>query len=120
MEILVVEDNDVLRSAICYQLKSLGLTTHEARDGKEAIAHARLDCCNLILMDVMMPEVTGLEATRIIKQDANKLTIVVMTAGETTREEAIQAGADDFIAKPILRQHLDYVVSQYGDRIKVS
>lgn len=116
MEVLVVEDNDVLRGAIREQLKRIGLTVHEACDGQEAIEHARLGCCRVILIDIMMPVMTGLEAIKEIRQHsilAEK--IVVMTAGETTRKEALDAGADDFIKKPIMREQLEYVVSRYGD-----
>ncbi len=114
MQILVVDDNHILRGAICEQLKRIGLVVHEACDGKEAIEHAKLGCCRVILMDVMMPVMTGLEAIRAIRQSKMDQSIVVMTAGETTRTQALNAGADDFIEKPIMREQLDYVVAQYG------
>jgi CheY-like chemotaxis protein len=112
--ILVAEDNDVLRLAICEQLKRIGMEVHEASTGLEAVEHAKGGCCRVILIDVMMPGMTGLEAIELIRQQNNQENIIVMTAGETTREEALKAGADDFIRKPILRDQLDYVVRQYA------
>ena len=84
----------------------------EAEDGQEAVEFSRLNCPDLILMDIRMPRMNGLEATRTIKEECPATCVLVITAQEGSyyRQEAIRAGAADCILKDTpKRQLLDAV-----------
>jgi len=86
-------------------LLPLGLEIIKARDGKEVLEKARQVLPDVVLMDVMMPQLDGFEATRQLKQDelTHTIPIVMVTAlnGVEDRIKAFEAGADDFLRKPI-------------------
>jgi len=86
-------------------LLPLGLEIIKARDGKEVLEKARQVLPDVVLMDVMMPQLDGFEATRQLKQDelTHTIPIVMVTAlnGVEDRIKAFEAGADDFLSKPI-------------------
>ncbi|WP_018175046.1 MULTISPECIES: SpoIIE family protein phosphatase [unclassified Thioalkalivibrio] len=103
--VLVVDDDKHNRRLLHMMLEGCGYTTVEAENGLEAIAICRDDPPDLILMDVMMPEMDGLEATRRIKADCDGrfVPVIFLTAldDEHTLLRAIAAGGDDFLAKPL-------------------
>jgi signal transduction histidine kinase/ActR/RegA family two-component response regulator len=103
--VLVVEDNPVNRKLAHNLLKSRGFEVIEAETGEEALAilkHATLD---LVLMDIQLPGMDGLEVTRRIKSDPDTATLPVVAvsahAMEEDRRKAVEAGCDAYIAKPI-------------------
>ncbi|WP_421077771.1 response regulator [Methanothermococcus sp. Ax23] len=101
---LVVDDSAFMRNI----LKKILSTTNkyvvvgEASNGKEAIEKARELKPNLITMDIVMPELTGIEATREIKKEFPDIKIVMCTSVDQEKKmiEAIDAGADGYIVKP--------------------
>ena len=103
--ILIVEDNDSN-----YMLMSFILKKHyefnRARNGQEAVTMVDDNKPDLILMDLKMPIMDGLEATRQIKAKYPDLPIIALTANafDTDREEAMAAGCDDFLSKPVSSQ----------------
>jgi signal transduction histidine kinase len=101
--ILVAEDEDDLRGFIVAVLKD-NYQVDAARDGAEAIALMNENRPDLVLTDVMMPEVSGLDLTKHIKQDASlrHIPVILLTArGENEAAlEGYDAGADDFVSKP--------------------
>ena len=102
--ILVAEDHPDSRDALQALLEAAGYTVVVARNGREAIEHARSRPPDLILMDIMMPEVDGFQATRTIRQEGGQLEnvpIVAVTAMEGSRDLTEAAGCDDFVSKPI-------------------
>jgi two-component system sensor histidine kinase/response regulator len=108
--ILVVEDDDTLRLLATKQLAKLGFTGHAAADGSEAVAKTRVMPYSLILMDVQMPKMDGLEATTAIRKleevkHDKRVPIIAMTANPD-RERCLKAGMDDFIFKPVLLAQL--------------
>ena|ERR1700679_2158817 len=108
--ILLAEDDDDLRYLCMQQLKKLGFKAHYARDGKEAIKMVEQFPYDLILMDVMMPEMDGCEAASAIRAvDArlgrNRTRIIAITA-YADRDVCLAAGMDDFLFKPILLDDL--------------
>ena len=107
-KILVAEDDVRNVFALTSVLESKGAELVIARNGKEALelleANARID---LVLMDIMMPEMDGIEATRLIRKDPQKpwakVPIIALTAKamRDDQERCLQAGANDYIAKPL-------------------
>jgi len=115
--VLVVEDNEVLRRLFLSQLKVIGLVGHEAVNGKEAVETVAKGQYGLILMDVSMPVMDGLEATKLIREaeQAKKLPRVPIIAvtGISDRDTCLQSGMDDFMNKPFLLEHLRGVVAKW-------
>jgi CheY-like chemotaxis protein len=115
--VLVVEDNEVLRRLFLSQLKVIGLVGHEATNGKEAVEHASKNEYGLILMDISMPVMDGLQATKAIREQettANKKRVpIVAVTGISEKDTCLQAGMDDFMNKPFLLEHLRGVVAKW-------
>lgn len=101
--ILVAEDHLDSRDALKTLLEAVGYSVVEANDGREAVARALESHPSLILMDLMMPEMNGLDATRMLRQqeEMRDVPIVALTALEGVRESAIAAGCDDYVTKPV-------------------
>ena len=103
--ILVVEDNEMNRDMLARRLERRGFHVSIAVDGSEGIQKARMEMPDLILMDLNLPEIDGLEATATLKQDQNTSRIPVIAlsayAMVTDKENAMRAGCDDFATKPI-------------------
>jgi two-component system sensor histidine kinase/response regulator len=108
--ILVVEDDDVLRVMTERQLVHLGYEAISCKDGAAALKAVTDNKCDLILMDVQMPVMDGLESTRVLReretaQGLPRAPIVAMTANPD-REICFQSGMDDFLFKPITIEEL--------------
>ena len=103
--ILVVEDNDENWDMISRRLQRRGYMVVRAADGQEAVEMAARERPDLILMDVSLPVMDGLEATRRIRAHAQTQTtpIIALTAHAMSgdRDRALQAGCDDYHAKPV-------------------
>jgi len=98
-------------------LQVSGYSTIEATDGKQAVALAKSKKPDLILMDVQMPVMDGLEATRVLKADATtgNIPILALTsyAMKGDEERILQAGCDGYLAKPFDIQELLKTVAEY-------
>ena len=109
-KILIVEDNLDLIYILRRQVVNLGYDTLLATNGREAVEMAAIHLPDLILMDIMLPEMDGLEATRLIRGNpkTNSIPILAATARITMRDrdECIQNGCDDYIAKPFTPSQL--------------
>jgi putative two-component system response regulator len=107
--ILVVDDLDANRLALGALVEALGYEIETARDGLEALAKLEMGV-DLVLLDLLMPGLDGYEVTRRIREhpDHRDLPVIVVTALDSRddRLRAVQAGANDFIAKPIDRTEL--------------
>ncbi|MGH7638447.1 MAG: response regulator [Gemmatimonadaceae bacterium] len=102
--VLVIEDNEDNRIIVRAVLSSRGFRVSEATDGAMGIAKAIDEMPDVILMDVSIPIIDGLAATRILKQDpaTAMIPIIALTAHAlaTDRAKALDAGCDDYISKP--------------------
>jgi len=103
--ILIVEDEPRNLTLLRDLLQVSGYKTIEATDGEQGVELAKSNKPDLILMDVQMPKMDGLEATRILKADANTKNIPIIcitsSAMKGDREKIIQAGCDDYMSKPV-------------------
>jgi len=101
--VLIAEDHADSRDALRALLEAFGYRVFTAGDGHEAVAEARAHHPDLILMDMMMPGMDGMEATRTLRADPDfpRIPIVAVTAMEGSRERVLSAGCDDWVAKPI-------------------
>jgi len=104
LRILIAEDNLVNQKLILHILTKLGYAPDAVENGQEVLAAVSQTTYDLILMDVQMPEIDGLEATRIIRgQRAKQPIIIALTANamQEDQEECLRAGMNDYISKPI-------------------
>ena len=101
--VLIAEDHEDSRDALRTLLEAFGYRVRLATNGFEAVAEARAHHPDLILMDMMMPGMDGLEATRTLRADPefSRVPIVAVTAMEGARERVLAAGCDDWVPKPL-------------------
>jgi len=103
--LLLAEDNAINREVLLKLLDRAGLALDIAKDGREAVEKVRSGAYALVLMDVQMPVMDGLAATRAIRQlpGAMALPILALTASasDTDRQHCLDAGMDDFLTKPV-------------------
>ncbi len=115
--ILIVEDEPRNLTLLRDLLQVSGYTTIEATDGEKGVELARAKKPDLILMDVQMPEMDGLEATRILKADATTSNIPVLAltsyAMKGDKERILEVGCDGYLAKPFDIQELLQKVGEY-------
>ncbi len=115
--ILIVEDEPRNLQLMTDLLQRFGYVTIEATDGKQGVELAKARKPDLILMDIMMPEMDGLEATRILKADATtkKIPVLALTsyAMKGDKERILQAGCDGYVTKPIDIEELLKLVAEY-------
>jgi len=105
--ILVVEDEISLQETLAYNLKKQGYTVHTASTGGQALKFARELKPDLILLDIMLPEMDGFEVCRTLRQEMNT-PILMLTArdDEIDRVVGLEVGADDYLTKPFSMREL--------------
>lgn len=108
MRILVVDDDRAVRDSLRRSLEFNGYTVELASDGAEALARVPQANPDAIIMDVMMPKLNGLEATRALRTAGNDIPILVLTARDSVgnRVDGLDAGADDYLTKPFALEEL--------------
>ncbi|HZP97034.1 MAG TPA: response regulator [Candidatus Limnocylindria bacterium] len=108
--VLVVDDDDAVRAIIVAALEDAGYACSEARDGREAVHLARERLPDLVVLDIVMPELSGDEVLRILRHDQRTryTPVIFVTAQGTSRDKATRllGGADDYIAKPFSIEEL--------------
>jgi len=122
LKILVVDDDLDIIEILKYNLNKSGYLVKSAKNGIEAIKRAKKFMPNIILMDVMMPEMSGIEACSEIKQidELSEIMIIFLSARseDYTQISAYDAGADDYISKPIKPKILLKKISNIAKKIK--
>jgi CheY-like chemotaxis protein len=119
LKILLVEDDDDLRSLYCYMLAVAGYKVSAVRNGLEALAEIHVNRPDVVVTDIVMPVLSGLDLIAAVRSDDElaDLPVVAMTSfGENLGEEARTAGATDVIAKPTkiatMREVIETAVSR--------
>ena len=115
--ILIVDDNEANISSMWDYLKSRGYSLIAARDGESAVRLANSEKPNLILMDIQMPKMDGLEAMKIMRTNPELVStpIIALTALAMTgdRERCLQAGANEYLTKPVKLKYLSETIQKY-------
>jgi len=103
--ILVVDDEEDILELVKYNLKKEGFDVHSAENGLEAIEQAKASIPDVIVMDIMMPEMDGIEASRKLREHAKlrAIPILMLTArsDESDQVQGLDAGADIYLTKPV-------------------
>jgi len=119
LRILVAEDNIINQKLALRILQKMGYVADVAANGLEVLGSLERQSYDVIFMDVQMPEMDGLEATRVIVQSypaARRPKIIAMTANamQGDREKCLEAGMDDYVSKPILVEEVQRVLERWG------
>ncbi len=102
-KILIVEDNKELSRLFCRVLSREGYTTFEAADGIEALDVLENEYIDLIVSDIMMPRMNGIELVRTLRDAKYTLPVLMITAKDTfaDKQQSFNAGVDDYMVKPV-------------------
>lgn len=121
-KVLLTEDNIDNQRLVSMYLKKLGADVTVANNGKEAIDYTEKDQFDLILMDVQMPVMNGIDATKYLRENGYKKPIVALTANAMKEDvdTCLEAGCNDFIQKPIIQQQFINNVSRYLNKVETS
>lgn len=113
-KLLVVEDNDSNYMLMTYILKN-HYEYSRAENGLIAVEKVEKETFDLVLMDLKMPVMDGLEATRRIKENHPDLPVIALTANafDRDRERSLEAGCDDFLAKPVSQDKCLQIIGKY-------
>lgn len=115
LNILIAEDNPVNQKVAQLMLQRLGHRTDLAANGQEVLRALENQSCDLVLMDIQMPKMDGIEATRLIRSrwpQGPKIIAITSFDPEFCREQCFSAGVDDFINKPIRMNELDAAIER--------
>jgi two-component system alkaline phosphatase synthesis response regulator PhoP len=106
--ILVVEDDRTLRQALTFNLTREGFEVTSASDGEAALVAARNQRLDLILLDLMLPAMSGLEVLRVLRREGVATPVIILSAkgDEIDRVVGLKVGADDYVTKPFSRPEL--------------
>lgn len=115
--VLAVDDNEDNLGLISFTLDLFGFAFISARDGQTTLELAQTHQPDLILLDIMLPDLDGIEVVRRLKQDSrtNSIIIIAVTAlaREEDRERILGAGCADYISKPYMVDDLEVLLRQY-------
>ncbi len=121
MKILLVEDNLMNQKVVMYNLKKLNCTITPVSNGKEALENFKNNNYDLVLMDIMLPEMNGYEITIEIRkfeklnEIKNPVTIIALTANtfENDKEKCFSVGMNEYLSKPFTAQQLIKKIEKY-------
>ena len=101
--VLIADDSGTVRKSLAGQFEAEGFTALEAEDGLQTIEKIRSYAPDCVILDLLMPEMGGLEVLKKLKEENIKVPVVVLSADiqNTTREKCMELGAVDFINKPL-------------------
>ena len=114
---LLVEDHPDLLEILTWQMEAMGFSIITANNGKEGVKKAMEEVPHLILMDIMMPGLDGLEATRMIRSNPETKDTLIMASTalykESELKSCIEAGCNDYIVKPFTLQELQEKIQDF-------
>ena len=106
--LLLVEDDPTLRQALAFNLTREGYEVTAVADGEAALEAAQSERLDLVLLDVMLPGMSGVEVLRVLRREGIATPVIILSAkgDEIDRVVGLQVGADDYVAKPFSRPEL--------------
>lgn len=120
-KLLIADDESIIRKGIkTVNYENLNITdVLEAEDGKQAIELANTQNPDIVLMDINMPEIDGLTAAKLIKENNSNVYIVIITGYDYFEytQTAIRAKVDDYILKPVSKKDIEYILKSAIDKI---
>ncbi len=107
-KILVVEDDRTLREALRYNLVADGYDVVVAEDGGEGLVSARQEDPDVVILDLMLPSLSGIEVCKALRRDGSIVPVIMLTArdAEIDRIDGLESGADDYVTKPFSMREL--------------
>lgn len=122
--ILIVDDDDSIRSLLQQELGDAGYLIDEAKDGREALEHVRNQKPDLIILDVMMPEMNGFDVAAVLKNDPQTMDIpIIVLSVVQDKARGFKIGVDRYLTKPIdtglLFNEIDTLLEQGKSKKKV-
>ncbi|MFC1724815.1 response regulator [candidate division KSB1 bacterium] len=114
IRILVVDDNKDMLETVNDTLKTLNYEVIGTNDPKEVLGIIENNEINILLSDIKMPEITGLDLTKMIKKSFPEIIVILMTGfGDAyTAQDALMAGADEYITKPFKKNEIELIVER--------
>ncbi|MGN0993219.1 MAG: response regulator transcription factor [Bacilli bacterium] len=118
MRILVIEDEYNLADAICTRIKKEKYTVDMALDGEEGLDNALSDIYDLIVLDIMLPKVDGIEILRQIKANKIKSKVIMLTAKSELEDKLLgfDNGANDYVTKPF---HIEELIARINAQLRI-
>ncbi len=114
-QVLLAEDNETIQQLLSLFLRKMGVSVTIAGSGEAAVRLARARHYDLILMDMQMPVMSGVDAVKMLRQEGYAQPIIALTANATTEDKTtcLAAGCNDFLAKPVAREQLYTLTARY-------
>lgn len=118
MRILLVEDSTRLTESLRAGLKKLGHAVDVALDGAKGLSYARLNPYDVVVLDIMLPEMDGLTVLRRLREEENRTCVLLLTARDTVDDRVVglRQGADDYLVKPFSFDELVARIEALGRR----
>ncbi len=123
LRILLAEDNPINQQLALVILSKMGYEPCVAANGKEVLDHLKKACFDLIFMDVQMPEMDGLEATRRIRAGNGPQPVIIAITANVTRqdrEECLAEGMNDYLSKPVDLEQFSFMLEKWGAQIRLT
>ena len=120
LKILVTDDSKLLRKKLRGELEELGCEVIEAENGKEAIMQDLKEQPDGVILDIVMPEVGGIEALQVIKEVSPELPIIMLSSAGTAQKlkQTLELGALDFIQKPYGSEQIKQAVERIRRKVE--
>ena len=119
MRLLVIEDDETLRSTLVQQLTDAGFGVEQAADGREGLYFASEYPVDLAIVDLGLPEMSGLDVIRRVREDGKTYPILILTARDRWQDkvDGLAAGGDDYVVKPF---HIEEVLARVNALLRRS
>lgn len=120
LKLLISDDSKLLRKKLRAELEEMGCEVIEAENGKEAIMKEMEENPDGVILDIVMPEVGGIEALQVIREVSPDVPVVMLSSAGTPQKlmQTLKMGAIDFIQKPYTSEQIKKAVEQIRKRVK--
>ena len=114
LKVLLIDDDINLCKVLAHQLKKQGYAVSSANDGQNGLRLFRDDSFDLVITDIQMPDISGIEVLQNIRMSDSKVVVIIITAHGSVQNaiEACHLGADDYIAKPFGQEQLLFIIEK--------